>query len=719
MKKIFFSLIFLISFSVRADEGMWLPQLLSQLNEGRMKSLGMKISAADIYSVNKGSLKDAVVSFGGFCTGEVISKQGLILTNHHCGFRAIQDHSSVENNYIQDGFWAKDKSKELPNKGLFVTFIVRIDDVTAQVLNGTTASMNERERQSIIDKNSFALQRSIKKESTQDVMVRGFFEGNQYYAFVTETFRDIRLVGAPPNSIGNFGKDSDNWMWPRHTGDFAMFRIYSGKDNKPAEYAADNIPYTPKRALNISLSGVQQDDFTMVFGFPGKTTQYLPAVAVDQIVKVSDPAKIMIRDKTLAEIDKFMRIDEKTKIQYAAKWAGISNAWKKWQGEVLGLTRTNAVAKKLKFEETFQERVDKNPAFASYINILPDFKKTYTEYEPYGIAKDYYTEIISKLELFTIVAQLKGISSAYQNGGNDAYQKRIVAAKPTLEKFFKDYNPEVDKKVFESLLEVYLSQPEQFTSPALRQVFGSLNKDYSALTDNFFKEKDLYSSDFINQLMQKPGDEFVKTLNSYVTPKLYDDVLRTYQENVQNPSNPLQDKINSLQRDYTRAQLEVMKEKTFYPDANSTMRVTYGKVDGYKPRNGVNYHFLTDLDGVLEKYKPGDYEFDLPTKLIDLHDKKDYGNYGQNGIMPVCFIASNHTTGGNSGSPALDAHGNLIGLNFDRVWEGTMSDINYDSSICRNIMVDIRYVLFIVDKFAGAGHLVKEMNLVYPKGKKK
>ena len=719
MKKIFFSLIFLISFSVRADEGMWLPQLLSQLNEGRMKSLGMKISAADIYSVNKGSLKDAVVSFGGFCTGEVISKQGLVLTNHHCGFRAIQDHSSVENNYIQDGFWAMDKSKELPNKGLFVTFIVRIDDATAQVLNGTTASMNERERQSIIDKNSFALQRSIKKESTQDVMVRGFFEGNQYYAFVTETFRDIRLVGAPPNSIGNFGKDSDNWMWPRHTGDFAMFRIYAGKDNKPAEYATDNIPYTPKRALNISLSIVQQDDFTMVFGFPGKTTQYLPAVAVDQIVKVSDPAKIMIRDKTLAEIDKFMRIDEKTKIQYAAKWAGISNAWKKWQGEVLGLTRTNAVAKKLKFEETFQEKVDKNPAFASYRNILPDFKKTYTKYEPYGIAKDYYTEIISKLELFTIVAQLKGISSAYQNGGNDAYQKRIVAAKPTLEKFFKDYNPEVDKKVFESLLEVYLSQPEQFTSPALRQVFGSLNKDYAALTDNFFKEKDLYSSDFINQLMQKPGDEFVKTLNSYVTTKLYDDVLRTYQENVQNPSNPLQDKINSLQRDYTRAQLEVMKEKTFYPDANSTMRVTYGKVDGYKPRNGVNYHFLTDLDGVLEKYKPGDYEFDLPTKLIDLHDKKDYGNYGQNGIMPVCFIASNHTTGGNSGSPALDAHGNLIGLNFDRVWEGTMSDINYDSSICRNIMVDIRYVLFIVDKFAGAGHLVKEMNLVYPKGKKK
>ncbi len=703
----------------KADEGMWLPQLLGKLNEDRMKSLGMKISAEEIYSVNKGSLKDAIVSFGGFCTGEVISKQGLVLTNHHCGFRAIQDHSSVENNYIQDGFWAMDKSKELPNKGLFVTFIVRIDDVTAQVLNGTNASMTERERQSIIDKNSIALQKTINKESSQDAIIRSFFEGNQYYAFVTETFRDIRLVGAPPNSIGNFGKDSDNWMWPRHTGDFAMFRIYANKDNKPAEYSPDNVPYTPKRALNISLSGIDKGDFTMVFGFPGKTTQYLPAVAVDQIVRVNDPAKIMIRDKTLAEIDKFMRTDEKTKIQYAAKWAGISNAWKKWQGEVLGLTRTNAVAKKLKFEETFQNRVDKNADFAAYRTILPDFKKTYAEFEPYGLAKDYYTEIISKLELFTIVAQLKSAESAFRNGGNDAYQKRVAAIKPTLEKFFKDYNPEVDKNVFRSLLEVYLSQPQEFTSPALRQVFEAKNKDYAALADNFFIEKDLYNESFVFHLLDKPGEELIKTLDSFVTIKLYNDILKTYQDKVQNPSNGLQDKINSLQRDYTKAQLAVMKEKKFYPDANSTMRVTYGQVDGYQPRNGVNYHFLTDLDGVMEKYKPGDYEFDLPEKLVDLHATKDYGNYGQNGIMPVCFIASNHTTGGNSGSPALDAHGNLIGLNFDRVWEGTMSDINYDASICRNIMVDIRYVLFIVDKFAGAGHLVKEMNIVYPKAKKK
>lgn len=721
MKKTLLSLLIILHFCFpsRADEGMWLPQLLGSLNEDRMKSLGMKISAADIYSVNKGSLKDAIVSFGGFCTGEVISKQGLVLTNHHCGFRAIQDHSSVENNYIQDGFWAMDKSKELPNKGLFVTFIVRIDDVTAQVLNSTNASMTERERQSIIDKNTATLQKSISKESTQDVMVRSFFEGNQYYAFVTETYKDVRLVGAPPNTIGNFGKDSDNWMWPRHTGDFAMFRIYANKDNKPAEYSPDNVPYTPKRALNISLSGIDKGDFTMVFGFPGKTTQYLPAVAVDQIVKVNDPAKIMVRDKTLAEIDKFMRTDEKTKIQYAAKWASISNAWKKWQGEVLGLTRTNAVAKKLKFEETFQNRVDKNPEFAAYRNILPDFKKTYNEFEPYGLAKDYYTEIISKLELFTIVAQLKSAESAYKNGGNEAYQKRVTAIKPTLEKFFKDYNPEVDKNVFRSLLEVYLSQPQEFTSPALRQIFEAKGNDYAALTANFFIEKDLYNQEFVFGLLDKSGEDLTKALDSFTTIKIYDDIRRTYQEKVQNPSNGLQDKINSLQRDYTKAQLAVMKEKKFYPDANSTMRVTYGQVGGYEPRNGVSYHFLTDLDGVMEKYKPGDYEFDLPQKLIDLHDNKDYGIYGQNGIMPVCFIASNHTTGGNSGSPALDAQGNLIGLNFDRVWEGTMSDINYDASICRNIMVDIRYVLFVVDKFAGAGHLVKEMNIVYPKAKKK
>ncbi len=703
----------------KADEGMWLPQLLSQLNEGRMKSLGMKISAKDIYSINSGSLKDAIVSFGGFCTGEIISKQGLVLTNHHCGFSAIQNHSSLEHNYIQDGFWAMDKSKELPNKGLFVTFIIRIDDVSTSVLAGINSSMTERERQSIIDKNIASLQKTITKESFQEVMIRGFFEGNQYYAFVTETYNDVRLVGAPPSSIGNFGKDSDNWMWPRHTGDFSMFRIYANRDNKPANYSAENVPYVPKRALNISLSGIDKGDFTMVFGFPGRTTEYLPSVAVEQIVKYNDPAKILVRDKTLEEIDKFMRTDDKTKIQYAAKWASISNAWKKWQGEVLGLTRTNAVAKKLKYEEIFQDRVNKNPAYAAYKNLLPNFKKVYEEYEPYSIARDYYTEIMSKLELFRVVGQLNAVSNAYKRTGEIAYQQKALQAKESLEKFFKDYNPEVDKKVFASLLKIYLSQSNQFTSPALRNLSASVNNDYTQLTEKIFKETELHNEAFVYQLLKKSGDEFINTFNAYPIVGIYNDMVSSYQARIEAALIPLQEQINNLQRTYMKAQLEVMKENKFYPDANSTLRVAYGQVNGYQPKNGVQYDFLTDLDGVIEKYKPGDYEFDLPEKLIQLHNKKDYGIYGKNGKMPVCFIASNHTTGGNSGSPALDAYGNLIGLNFDRVWEGTMSDINYDASICRNIMVDIRYVLFIVDKFANAGHLVKEMNIVYPKAKKK
>src|SRR5688572_17538196 len=366
-----------------ANEGMWLPLLLEKLNEKEMKSLGMKISARDIYNINSGSLKDAIVSLGGFCTGEIISNKGLVLTNHHCGFDAIQNHSTLERNYIRDGFWAKNNSEELPNPGLFVTFIVRIEDVTKQVLNGVTATMSEAERQSQVDKNMESVRNNVKKESYQKILIRGFFENNQYYLFITETYNDVRLVGAPPSAIGNFGKDTDNWMWPRHTGDFSMFRIYAGKDNKPAEYSADNVPYTPKRSLSISLDGVAENDFTMVFGFPGRTTEYLPSSAVDQIMTVNDPAKISIRDKALSVMDGFMRKDEQIKIQYAAKYANISNSWKKWQGEVLGLSRTEAINKKKKYEAEFQKRVDANPLWkAQYGTLLNELGAAYAELKP-------------------------------------------------------------------------------------------------------------------------------------------------------------------------------------------------------------------------------------------------------------------------------------------------------------------------------------------------
>ncbi|HMU47885.1 MAG TPA: S46 family peptidase [Chitinophagaceae bacterium] len=719
LKQLFVAFCLLIISVARADEGMWLPLLLEKLNEQHMKSLGMKISAKDIYNINSGSLKDAIVSFGGFCTGEVISSKGLVLTNHHCGFDAVQNHSTLEHNYIKDGFWAKNYSEEIPNQGLFVTFIVRIEDVSKQALQGVTAAMSETERQSTIDKNIAELRKNVKKESYQDSFVRGFFEGNQYYLFVTETYRDVRLVGAPPSAIGNFGKDTDNWIWPRHTGDFSMFRIYAGKDNKPAAYSADNVPYVPKKSLSISLDGVTEGDFTMVFGFPGRTMEYLHSAAVDQTVRVSDPTKIAIRDKALAVIDGFMRKDEQIKIQYASKYAGISNSWKKWQGEVLGLTKTNAVAKKQAYEAEFQKRVNANPQWKTkYGSLLSDLAAAYKELEPYSLARDYINEVVSRIELFTIIAQINSLNNAMEKNGEKGFNESLPRVKERLEDLYKEYNPEVDKKLFAALIEIFVTgQNNYFISAELVKAAKDHNMDFGKLADEIYNSTDLDDATKTMEMLDQNPKQLVETAKQSKASSLYADIINAYVDKVQGEYTDVQNRINQLQRTYMQAQMDVFKEKKFYPDANSTMRVTYGKVKGYEPRDAVKYEYYTYLDGVMEKYVPGDYEFDVPEKLRELYKSKDYGQYGNNGKMPVCFIAMNHTTGGNSGSPALDAYGNLVGLNFDRAWEGTMSDINYDPSICRNIMVDVRYVLFIIDKYAGAGHLVQEMKLVHPKKK--
>ena len=716
--KLLFTLFFFFySFISFAMDGMWLPQLLEKLNEKEMKSLGMKINAKDIYNINSGSLKDAIVSFGGFCTGEVISSKGLVLTNHHCGFDAIQNHSTLDHNYIRDGFWAASNDEEIPNAGLFVTFIVRIDDVSKQVLTGVTAIMSESERQSQIDKNITALKNNTKKEGYQDLLVRGFFENNQYYLFVTETYRDVRLVGSPPSAIGNFGKDTDNWMWPRHTGDFSMFRIYAGKDNKPATYSTDNIPYTPKKSLTISLNGVKEGDFTMVFGFPGRTTEYLPSSAVEQIINVNDPVKISIREKALGVLDGFMRNNEQIKIQYAAKYAGIENAYKKWKGEVLGLTRTDAVEKKKLQEAEFQKRINANPQWkAAYGNLLADLSSAYAELRPYGYARDYYNEIISRVELFTAASQLQSLVTAYGKDGEKGYSQRLSIVKEILSDFYKEHNTAVDKKIFEELMAMYtMDQEKQNISSIIKEGAMMAGGDFQKLSEKIYGETTILDSSDIGSRLKQPAADMILFIKNNSAIKLYNDILKTYQQQVQGKLNDIQSRINKLQRSYMQAQMEVFKEKKYFPDANSTLRVTYGNVKGYEARDAVKYDFYTYLDGVIEKYKPGDYEFDVPEKLRTLYRDKDFGPYGTNGKMPVCFIASNHTTGGNSGSPALDAYGNLIGINFDRVWEGTMSDIYYDPSICRNIMVDIRYVLFIIDKFAGAKNLIKEMKLVIGK----
>ena len=691
--------------------GMWIPSLLKGMNETEMKNLGMKMSVQDIYDVNQSSMKDAVPHFNGGCTSEVISPKGLILTNHHCGYSQIQSHSTVEKDYLTDGFWAYKMEDELPNEGLTVTFIVKIEDVTVSVLEGTATLTSEAAKQKKIQENISALSNSLPKENWQENKIRTFFEGNQYMLFVTETFTDVRLVGAPPTSIGKFGSDTDNWVWPRHTGDFSLFRIYADKNNHPAAYSKANIPYTPKHFLPISLDGVAEDDFTLVFGYPGKTNEYLPSVAIEQIVNELNPAKIEIRDKALKVADGFMRKDNAIKIQYASKYASIANYWKKWIGETQGLQKSNAVAVKKESEKAFQQKIAKADKEKEYGTLLADFDKNYKEIAPYAVARDYFTEVVLRnTELLSTGYKLYQLEQVYNARGEQAFNDRKNNLITGLADFYKNFNATVDEKVFEQLIELYATKsPKQFLPK------GLVNVNAKNLASEVYTKSQLKNYAGLKQLLSGDARTVMANLNNDPGFLLVKELADKYSKEVAPKYDELNLTITALQRTYMKAQLELNTESRIFPDANSTLRVTYGKVKGYEPKDATVYTPVTYLDGVMEKYIPGDYEFDVPTKLIDLYKTKDYGPYGENGKMPVCFIGTNHTTGGNSGSPAIDANGNLIGLNFDRVWEGTMSDIYYDPSICRNIMVDIRYVLFIMDKYAGAKNLISELKLVHPK----
>ena len=690
--------------------GMWIPSLLKGMNEDEMKSLGMKITAEQIYSINKSSIKDGVPQFDNKCTAEVISPQGLILTNHHCGFDAVQNHSTVENDYIQDGFWAYKMGDELLNKGMVVSFVVRIDDVTAKVLEGT-ASLTEAEKQRKIQENIATLAKTLPKEAWQDNLIKTFYYGNQYLLFVTEVFKDIRLVGTPPSSIGKFGDVTDNWMWPRHTGDFSLFRIYADKNNRPAEYSAENVPYKPKYYFPISIKGLKENDFTMVLGYPGTTQEYLPAVAINQIVTNLDPTKIELRDVTLKVQDSFMRKDNSIKIQYAAKNATIANAWKKWQGEIKGLKKSNAVAVKQKFEREFQEKVIKTGKQAEYGNLLTDFEKNYTEIKDYALAKSFYDETVLKnAEILSVGNKLYQLEQLYQTKGEKAFNDRRNTLINGWDEFYQEFNPGVEQKVFEQLIGIYSKKyPKQFLPVSLENI------NAETLANEVFTKSQLVTYDKVKELLTGDSKTVLEKLNNdkgYLVAKA---IVESHLKNVAPKHDEINLRITATQRTYMKAILELFPKNRIFPDANSTLRVTYGKIKGYKPNDAVFYEPFSYLDGVMEKYIPGDYEYDVSEKLIELYNKKDYGIYGVNGRMPLDFIATNHTTGGNSGSPALDAKGNLIGLNFDRVWEGTMSDIYYSPEICRNIMVDIRYILFIIDKYAGAENLIKELKIITQK----
>jgi len=697
-----------------AGGGMWLPLLLENLNEEEMKGMGMKISAEDIYSINQGSLKDAIVHFGGFCTGEVISDQGLVLTNHHCGYSAIQDHSSLKDNLLDNGFYAKNKAAEKQNPGLFVTFIKRIEDVSDKVLNGVTDDMKQRDRIQLIADNINALKKKFKLKTHEEVLVKPFYNGNQYFAFVTKKYTDVRLVGAPPSSIGKFGADTDNWEWPRHTGDFSLFRIYTAPDGSPADYSAENVPMKPKKHLEVSLGGVQPGDFSMIFGFPGRTDQYLSAEAMRQRTKITNPIRIGMRDRSLAVIDSAMRADPRIKIDYASKQARIANSWKKWRGESEGVAAVNGIEKRKIMEREFSNRVGaKAGADEVYGGLIEQLDALVARQEDVAKTRAYAAELNYNIDLFRIANILRRQVKIAESSGIDAFKKNIPGIISYLEGFYKGYNPKVDLAVAKALLpDYYANVPEKHVSFYVRdqvEFAGSMDR---MITD-LFERSYLTKGDRLLKLLRNNPENVLNLLRGDMGYQYAAQLNKYNEKHVVDVYNEIQTRAEPLQRRYMQGLLLFFSEKKLYPDANSTMRVSYGKVEGFTGLDGKTFDHVTDLDGVIAKYQPGDYEFDLPLELVQLHKKKDYGQYAMdNGKLPVCFLGSNHTTGGNSGSPALDANGRLVGLNFDRTWQSTMSDVNYDPSICRNIMVDIRYVLFLIDKLGGAPHLVAEMTLV-------
>ena len=690
--------------------GMWIPSLLEGMNAEEMAQLGMKMSVKDIYDVNNSSLKDAIAHFGGGCTSEIISPNGLLLTNHHCGYGVIQSHSSVENDYLKDGFWAMNYDEELPNERLTATFIKRIDDVTEAVFMGVEDTMDEAEKMKIINQNILKVNKEVQKEEWQDSYVRSFFKGNQYLLFVTEVFKDVRLVGAPPTSIGKFGADTDNWMWPRHTGDFSLFRVYADANNRPAAYSKDNKPYNPNHYLPISLDGVEENDFTLVFGFPGRTNEYLPAVGVDQIVNVLNPAKIEIRDNALKIVDSYMRKDDAIKIKYASKFASIANYWKKWIGESQGIKQTNAIAKKQELEKEFSKIVEAKD-LVGYKTLLSDFERLYKEIESISLARDYWIEVAYRnVELLGITFNTFQIEQAFEKGGEQGFERARTAILGRLEGTYKNYSPIVDKPVFEKLVSLYAEKAPNAYVPENMQV-GNI----AEICNDIYATTNLTSLKGAQELLSGSAEEVMKKLNEDKAHLFGKELHTIFYNKIEPKFQQLNLEIEAVQKQYMKALMEVFPNERFFPDANSTLRVNYGMVQGYEPKDGVYYTTQTFLKGVMEKYVPGDYEFDVPQKLQDLYEAKDYGPYGEDGKMPVNILSTNHMTGGNSGSPVVDAEGNLIGLAFDTTWEGTMSDLYFDADIVRSIMVDIRYVLFIIDKYAGATNLIEEMKIVHPK----
>ncbi|MEE4260504.1 MAG: S46 family peptidase [Bacteroidales bacterium] len=700
-----------------AGEGMWIPMLLEQLNEKEMKSMSMNITAEDIYSINHSSLKDAIVLFGRGCTAEIISEQGLLLTNHHCGFGAIQRHSSIEHDYLTDGFWAMNQDEELSNPGLTVTLMVRMEEVTNQVLEGVEPTMSEADRDKKIKENSDKIIEAFEKDSEYQAAIKPFFKGNAFYMIITETFKDVRLVGAPPSNIGKFGGDTDNWMWPRHTGDFSIFRIYTDKDGKPAEYSEDNIPYKPKYHFPISLKGVDEGDFTFVFGYPARTNEYLPSYAIEMITESGNPHKIKLRETRLDIFNKYTSADPKVRIQYASKDARVANYWKKMIGESSGIERLDGIEIKEAYEAKFNEWANSSEELKKqYGNLIPAFETAYKQLEPISLATDYIAEAGLAMEIVSFArnfSKLVELSKADEID-EETIKQEVESLKRRTNSFFKDYYQPIDEEVMTAMLKLY---DENLTPPFKPEFFNTIHakyaNDYEAYSDYVFSKSIFNEEEALLEMLEDYKPKKYKKIMKDPAYEMASEMMAFYQNEIKDQREMLNNRLDSLQRIYMKAQMEMEPEKRFYPDANFTLRVTYGYVDGYNPRDAVHFKHYTTLKGIMEKEDPDIYDYVVEDRLKELYQNKDYGPYADaDGSMHVAFVASNHTTGGNSGSPVLNADGELVGVNFDRCWEGTMSDLMYDPEVCRNISIDIRYFLFIVDKFAGAGYLVEEMDLV-------
>ena len=713
MKKviIFIVSVLIVSTSI-ADEGMWLPMLLKN-NYEQMQKLGLKLTPEQLYDINHSSLKDAIVWFNGGCTAEIISEQGLLLTNHHCGYDAIAKHSTTSDNILDNGFWAKSFSEEKENPGMWASVLVYMEDVSDKInkgLEGVDAKDVDAKKEELFK----SIRAAVSKEKHYDSFVKSFFKENAYYLFVFDKFTDIRLVAAPPQAIGKFGGDTDNWIWPRHTADFSMFRIYANKDNAPASYSKDNVPYKPKQFLNISIKGLKEGDYTMIYGFPGRTNRYENSFGIKLAVDKINPAIVALRDIRLTEWKKEMNKSDSVRLLLSSNYAHISNYWKYYIGQTEQLKRLKVVDEKVALEKQFTEWAKNKPQYAS---ILPNYEKAYKDYNIYALHATYFREGIMGSAILSTAMKYFWLEKILSSEKPDpADIKRCVdAMKIDAKEFYSSFNAPAEERILSAISQLYfenisLNQQPAYMVNILKKYKDKTNKEtFEKFAQAVFKKSFFTSQELLTKFLEKPNLKKLQKDPAFAFAKA---CYNNFAEKIKSHIDEFTEINTSEGSKYIKALMEMQPTKNFYPDANSTLRLTYGSVKSYSPKNGVDYNYFTTMKGVMEKENPKEFEFNVPAKLKELYVRKDFGEYADNGEMHVAFISNNDITGGNSGSPVINGNGELVGLAFDGNWEAMSGDIYFDSNYKRTISCDIRYVLFMIDKFGGAKNLIKEMNII-------